>query len=247
MNNILWTGGWDSTFRVLSLVILQNKEVQPYYIIDPGRASNEVELMTMEKIRKEVVRKFPNTKGLIKKTIVVNMESIPKNKVISQKFQKLKESSFMGSQYDWLARYSEAKGISSLELSIHQDDKATFFVRQNVAKVVKADDEYYKLRDDLYNTGYDIFKYYHFPLLDFSKKDMEKIAKANNFDSIMEMTWFCFNPTWRKTPCGYCNPCKYTREEGLGRRVPSKFMGMYNRVENAFYYRIKRLFRKMSI
>ncbi|NRR75753.1 hypothetical protein HRD57_10360 [Tetragenococcus halophilus] len=69
MNNILWTGGWDSTFRVLSLVILQNKEVQPYYIIDPGRASNEVELLTMEKIKKEVVRKFPNTKGLIKKTI----------------------------------------------------------------------------------------------------------------------------------------------------------------------------------
>lgn len=153
MNNILWTGGWDSTFRVLSLVILQNKEVQPYYIIDPGRASNEVELMTMEKIRKEVVRKFPNTKGLIKNTTVVNMGSILENKDISQKFQKLKESSFMGSQYDWLACYSEAKGISNLELSIHQDDKATFFVRQNVKKVVEADDEYYKLRDDLYNTG----------------------------------------------------------------------------------------------
>lgn len=75
---------------------------------------------------------------------------------------------------------------------------------------------------------------------------MENSAKETNFESIMEMIWFCFNPTWRKTPCGYCNPCKYTREEGLERRVSSKFMGMYNRVENEFYYRTKRLFRQMN-
>lgn len=73
---------------------------------------------------------------------------------------------------------------------------------------------------------------------------MGKIAEENGFGSIMEMTWFCFAPTWRKTPCGYCNPCKYTREEGLGRRVPSKGMAKYNRLENIIYYRAKMLLKK---
>ena len=32
---LLWTGGWDSTFRLLQLLLLYEKKVQPYYIIDP--------------------------------------------------------------------------------------------------------------------------------------------------------------------------------------------------------------------
>src|SRR5690606_13578695 len=32
--NLLWTGGWDSTFRLLSLVVQQHRCVQPYYVLD---------------------------------------------------------------------------------------------------------------------------------------------------------------------------------------------------------------------
>ena len=31
---LLWTGGWDSTFRLLSLLLREQREVQPYYILD---------------------------------------------------------------------------------------------------------------------------------------------------------------------------------------------------------------------
>ncbi len=31
---LLWTGGWDSTFRLLHLVIVEGHAVQPYYMID---------------------------------------------------------------------------------------------------------------------------------------------------------------------------------------------------------------------
>ncbi len=31
--NVLWTGGWDSTFRVLDLVLHQKATVQPHYLL----------------------------------------------------------------------------------------------------------------------------------------------------------------------------------------------------------------------
>lgn len=36
INNVLWTSGWDSTFRIIQL-IKEGREVQPYYIIDVNR------------------------------------------------------------------------------------------------------------------------------------------------------------------------------------------------------------------
>ncbi len=44
MKNVLWTGGWDSTFRVLELVIMKKEMVQPHYILDEDRASTQKEL-----------------------------------------------------------------------------------------------------------------------------------------------------------------------------------------------------------
>src|SRR5688572_33020809 len=31
---LLWTGGWDSTFRLLMLLLVERRAVQSYYIVD---------------------------------------------------------------------------------------------------------------------------------------------------------------------------------------------------------------------
>ena len=41
--NLFWTGGWDSTYRLLYLLIVEKKYVQPYYIIDLTRKSEFIE------------------------------------------------------------------------------------------------------------------------------------------------------------------------------------------------------------
>lgn len=238
MRNILWTGGWDSTFRICDLVIIKKVTVQPFYIIDSNRLSNTIELETMKKIKENIYKDFPYTEGLIADPIIIRIEEIGENSKITNKFINLTKKSFMGSQYDWLARFSEEQGIINLELSIHKDDKAEHFVKNYIEPINGKEDFYYVLSKDMYNSDYDIFKYYHFPLLDLTKIEMGEVAKRNDFDHIMEMTWFCFNPTRSHKPCGYCNPCKYTREEGLGRRVPSKFQGKYNRIKNAILNKI---------
>jgi len=51
--NLLWTGGWDSTFRLLYLVFVEKRRVQPYYIVDTERRSTLNELKTMHLIREK--------------------------------------------------------------------------------------------------------------------------------------------------------------------------------------------------
>ena len=67
--NIFWTGGWDSTFRVLQLLIAKKKTVQPFYINDPNRKSAEKELNAMKTVDR-VVEIFPaNQQGQVRSTL----------------------------------------------------------------------------------------------------------------------------------------------------------------------------------
>jgi len=38
--NLLWTGGWDSTFRLLQLILDTRATIQPVYVIDTARRSS---------------------------------------------------------------------------------------------------------------------------------------------------------------------------------------------------------------
>src|SRR5699024_12842109 len=128
-----------------------------------------------------------HTLGLIHDTVADQKDNIPNDDIITKKFQRLTQELFMGEQYDWLARFAEAYHLNDLELSIHHDDKASFFVKNNSEKIIlESGDEYYTLKKDLYDTDYDIFSYYHFPLMELTKKDMEENAKQNGFNDIME-------------------------------------------------------------
>ena len=51
---LLWTGGWDSTFRLLWLSWIEGRTVQPLYIAEEGRASTAAELSAMKKILAEI-------------------------------------------------------------------------------------------------------------------------------------------------------------------------------------------------
>ena len=49
--HLLWTGGWDSTFRLLQLLLQQRVPVVPHYLVDDTRPSAQTELRTMACIR----------------------------------------------------------------------------------------------------------------------------------------------------------------------------------------------------
>lgn len=213
--NVLWTSGWDSTFRVASLLVEQERTVQPWYVQDTGRRSTKVELETQQTIRRALEELDSTVAERLLPTKSERINDIPADPEITRRYQSLFRRSFLGGQYDWLSRFAQWQGII-LELSIHRDDTAHAFLEEEVEPLP---DGTYRLRpgvdDDL-----SIFAPFIFPLFDLSKPDMQQRAEALGFGHIMEMTWFCFNPLLGGTPCGQCNPCKYTADEGLGRRIP---------------------------
>lgn len=219
---LLWTGGWDSTYRLLNLLIVQNRTVKPYYIIDPIRYSIGAELRARNKIKKMIFDLKPETKKLLLPTEYLELTDIQPREDLTEKYWNLRKKYFMGEQYEWLARFTEQFNLHDLEMSIHIDDKAHYVLSSYVVKVNDNNDIYYMLRDDVENDDYDIFKNFKFPLFNLTKVEMEKNAKKLGFVNIMEETWFCFRPLKDDKPCGICAPCSYAIEEGMKRRIPMK-------------------------
>jgi len=219
--NIFWTGGWDSTLRLINLVVFQRREVHPFYLIDTERKSFPMEIRTIKKLKEEIFARYPHTDSLILPTCYVELSDIRPHKTITESFARLVATSHLGGQYDWLARFADQYRLTDLELSIHRDDRAHFFLQDFVLLEKAGEDAYYRLRDDATNSDLHIFRYFKFPLFDLTKRDMEEQAIKSGFINIMERTWFCHSPRADGSPCGICNPCRYTRKEGLGRRVKS--------------------------
>lgn len=175
-----------------------------------------MELHTQARIRAELAVIDESIADRLLPMRAVRIEDIPVDPDITARYQALLGRSFLGEQYDWLARLAKSEDVT-LELSIHHDDKAHSFLE---TEVVCADGTYC-LPESVEDEALHLFKYFSFPVFDMSKLEMQSAAQDAGFDHILEITWFCFNPLSGGEPCGYCNPCKYTREEGLSRRVPS--------------------------
>ena len=217
--NLLWTSGWDSTYRLMDL-LLKGRTVQPHYICFRLRKSTQMELRRMDEIREYLSRKDQALANAILPTTVVSQDSIRKVPAIRESYEHITRDYYLGKQYVLLASYALQSGISNLELSIHADDKA----RQVIMNEVEFSDDLwggcYRIRKGSDTPAAIIFQNFVFPVLQLSKLDMQKNAAKRGFLDVMELTWFCHNPTPDGQPCGTCNPCNYTRNEGLGRRVP---------------------------
>lgn len=217
MTQILWTSGWDSTFRVAQLLLIEKKDVEPIYIIDEKRKSHKMEITTIELLRKEFIKKDPAVKDRLKELKIYYKKDIPNHEEITEMFLNLKAEDDLGSQNDWLARFTYFNNYKNLEMSTHKDDNAQRFIVNDITTDAEGN---YKLdTDNLSNKNLLLFKNFNFPLIYLTKIDMQDIAREMNFLDILNKTWFCHKPV-NGQPCGLCTPCKTTIEEGLGRRVP---------------------------
>lgn len=231
--NLLWTGGWDSTFELLQLLLRHRRHVQPYYLQDPGRASTRVELETMERIRERLFALYPHTRASLRPLRPFSIDGLVADPAITNAAKAIVQRRFMGSQYDWLARFCAQNGIDDMELCIHRDDKAHAVVEPFVYEHRDPDGRP-SWRLDRRHRGvdeYTVFGRFSFPLFATSKLEMEAVAAAEGWQELMDMTWFCHTPAGGK-PCGICAPCLYTIEEGLGRRIPR------SRRVLSFFYRM---------
>lgn len=213
---LLWTGGWDSTFRLLTLLLREQREVQPYYVIDSlhYRPAVPAEREAMRLIRQALLKRHPAAAVRLADTRECRLADIAEDPETARHYERCLAIGFIGGQYEWLARYCRQHGIEGMELSIHRDDKA----RKLLSDLIDSSGD----RLDPRFAGdcrYELFKSFRLPLFDLTKRQMQEAARAGGFEELMRLTWFCHKPR-RGRPCGTCNPCIYTIEEGLGERVP---------------------------
>jgi len=216
--NLLWSGGWDSTFRLLYLVFVEKRCVQPYYIVDTGRPSTLNELKAMHVIREEVAKKNPQLADLIKPTIIVSIHDIKPDPEITAKFNRLNEKSPkpIGPQYERFARFVKQWKIPRIELCVELSERAPNILVNLLSKYLDNELRITQLDE---NDDASIFSFFSFPLLKLSKNDMKRIAAEKGFLEILEKTWYCHNP-WHNRPCGICGPCDIAIKEGFGYRMP---------------------------
>jgi hypothetical protein len=168
----------------------------------------------MGRIRSLLEDQWPEAGARLLPTLECTLQSLAPAAEITQSYERCLHHAFIGGQYDWLARACRSRGIAGTELAVHRDDKA----RELLAPLIGPDRETLdpKFAGD---ERYELFKYFRFPLFDISKMDMRAEAVRNGFETLMNETWFCHRPR-NGRPCGVCNPCIYTIEEGLADRVP---------------------------
>ena len=213
---LLWTGGWDSTFQLLRLLLIDRAPVQPYYLIDVNRRSTVYELKAMQKIKEKLFDQYPDIKPLLKTTQYYGVQDINPDSEIENAFEELKK--YLGSQHNWLARFCKQHEITDMQLSVEKSRNVTendFFT-----KLYLKEGNLDSLRDHA------VLKYFSYPLITLDKVEMAEISNKEGWDEIMALTWFCHRPTRKKKPCGTCKPCSVAMHEGHSYRIP--LMGKMN-------------------
>ena len=221
--NILWTGGLDSSFRVIELSQM-NVIIQPYYISDPVRKSQSYELNAIKKITK-IIRTHSQTKATLLDVKIIQLNEIPSDSNITDTFNLLHEKYIIGHQYDLIARYAHHNDIR-FEMGLEKSDrsKAINCLKSECKLSPYIDGDYKVYRvdpDGSTKAGIILFSNIDLPmsLWNLTKpEEIERIKELGHLNTVKH-TWFCHFPVFG-LPCGHCNPCQDSLNEGLAFRVP---------------------------
>ncbi|MBR0141901.1 MAG: hypothetical protein IJM19_06620 [Ruminococcus sp.] len=222
---ILWTGGWDSTYRLVELS-MRNIHIVPVYILDKGRKSRNIEISTMRKIL-SALRNKKGTQAEIDDVKIINMDKIPLNESITKAFNELSETVKLGSQYEWIGRLSAV--YKGLEIGIekpHGEYSGCMTVIQKYGKLIKVNDSYVVDHEQSSETLLLVFGNLSFPICKTTELEMVKNIKSWGYEDIMKMIWFCHTPINGK-PCGFCRPCQQKMECNMEWLLPKQAQKRY--------------------
>lgn len=221
--NILWTGGWDSTFRLLKLSQVEGLSIRPIYIRDHGRPGMAHELAAMCSI-------LPQVRN-IARARVLDVElydwgaicrDFP-NEGVSVAYGRLKEEFGLGYQYETFALLCEGLGIRA-ECAVENSPRSKAKRAIDAQCLLVPCDDGPRGRFRVVSKGANsdaatVFGRLDFGMLGVSKVEAKRAARESGWMPIMRRTWFCHAPLNGK-PCGTCNPCKDAMAEGMRWRMP---------------------------
>ena len=235
----LWTGGWDSTYRIVELSRMP-VTVEPIYITGTGRKSAKLELEAMDKIL-EALRKRPETKAELLPVKVELYKDIPENQEITDAYNKIHEKTHLGVQHEWLARYAYVH--PGLEIGTEAGVPATSHIIDSIETfgvLIPKDDTFIIDPEKSSKEGMLVLGNFEFPIIDKYESDMLANIKAWGYEDVMSLIWFCHRPIDGK-PCGLCHPCAVKMESDMEFLLPEDAQKRYrfqNRLIKIFGRRI---------
>lgn len=244
--NILWTGGLDSSCRIIELSRM-NVEIQPYYIWDTTRGSIKQEIRAMKRITQDV-QNHPQTRAIIYPVKIIQDCEIKDDAEITKAWTILNQKYALGSQYDYLARFAKQYKLK-LEVGLESSErsKATNTIKAETSLLLSESEDYKVYSIDTRNSsenGIIIFENILLPATIWHMSKLEEIEeyKRLGFEKTIRKTWFCHRPVLGM-PCGHCNPCKDCLNEGLAFRVPKLgyVLGEIRRVYRGLVRRLSKL------
>lgn len=221
--NLLWSGGWDGTFRFLQLC-QYDVVIQPIYVFDHKRKSAPYEMKAMKEIMAVAKERF---KAKINKPKVYKKTWILKNcndEEIIDCFTYLYNKYKVGYQYKWFALLCKYLNIKCESAVVHQyhGKVENAISEEGVMQIIENDwlpDRYCVLPKGGYDPVYCLLGNLILPVIRYTKTDEERIARENGWMDIMNMSWFCHSPINGK-PCGLCGPCDDAMNTGMEWRMP---------------------------
>lgn len=203
--SIFWTGGWDSSYRVVELS-RQKVTIQPIYILDESRASNARELNAIETITK-MLKEREETQAEILPLTIIKVSDIPVNKEISDKINVLRKTYGWGEQHDWTARVATLYPM--IEMCIEKVTKGympTRMIIKDHGKLELGPHGYIVNREESDEYLMAALGNITLPIFETTEVEMLENVKKWGYEDIMKNIWFCHKPIDGK-PCGLCSPC----------------------------------------
>jgi len=229
---ILWTGGFDSSCRIIQLSKL-DVIIQPYYLVDSKyRRSVSYELNAIAQIKNDI-ENHPDTRCSIRPLIKVDVSDLAPDWEIMTAYKRIRKEIGIGIQYEWLARF--AGRHTGIEICLERDESGRIFNYFNRMGKLRTMGNGVLSYMEFDRPGTDkniltVFGNFRFPIPIRKKTKFELIDdyKRLGFEQTMYKTWFCHNPVSGE-PCGVCNPCKIVVNDGLLFRMPPASMKRHAR------------------
>lgn len=217
IRDVLWTSGWDSTFRVLDLVF-SGATVRPWYVLSETspRPSTRIELRAMRHIRKALRRHSPSAAERLLPVHVVRETSLTIDESLRTALRNLRDRyGTIADQYVFLAALADQLQMN-MEIGLHSGGAMEDVLAGQLEP--KRPHISARLKESAGLEFQRLFGRFEFPITDLTKQEMGEIARDQGFHHLMEKTWFCASPALG-SPCGYCAPCRSARETGMEHRV----------------------------
>lgn len=226
-HNVLWTGGFDSTYIILSLS-RQNVEIQPFYCFDDKRKSINYEYRAIENIYNFLINN-KNTKAKLLKPKFIRIDDIEKNEAITNAYHSIRKKTKIGTQYEYLSRL--ANNYPGLEMGVEKHINGFGGLNNAVSKYgswICTDGIKYIDKNKSSNDIVLLFGNFIFSIATLTEQDMLNNIHSWEYDDVLNMVWFCHDPINGK-PCGLCRPCQQKMEDKMEMLLPIESQQRYKK------------------